>query len=133
MKVAQRMFLALCVFFGAMAVIYGMWNQWADLAGPTALALATLMMALASWYLWITERKFQDRPEEDAEAEIAQGAGEYGFFTPHSWWPLWCGLAGAIIFAGFAVGWWLFMIGAAIGVVALWGWAFEHYHGEYAN
>jgi len=38
-----------------------------------------------------------------------------------------------LAFAGLAVGWWLFMIAFAIGSVALVGWTFEHFKGDYAN
>ena len=27
-------------------------------------------------------------PEDNPDAEIYDGAGEYGFFSPHSWWPM---------------------------------------------
>ena len=47
--------------------------------------------------------------------EIVQGTGEIGFFSPHSWWPLWVGLAGAIVAVGFAIGWWLVLIGVLPG------------------
>ena len=32
------------------------------------------------------------RPEDRKDGEIADGAGELGFFPPYSWWPLWCAL-----------------------------------------
>ena len=35
-------------------------------------------------------------------------------------------------FLGLAVGWWLFIIGASIGVVGLVGWTFEYFKGEHA-
>ena len=45
------------------------------------------------------------------DGEIEQGTGELGFFSPHSWWPLYVGLAAAIAALGVAIGWWLFLIG----------------------
>ena len=37
--------------------------------------------------------RHQDGPASRGpkEGEIADGAGELGFFPPYSWWPLWCG------------------------------------------
>ena len=40
---------------------------------------------------------------------------------------------GGRLFLGLAVGWWLFIIGAFFGIVAIVGWTFEHFKGEYAN
>ncbi len=138
MKVAYRMFLILMIFFIAMVPFYGMWQQnrlgsIPEVAGPVALFITALMMALAGWYIAVTGKKFDDVPGDNPDGEIADLEGDFGFFTPYSWWPLWLGLSAAILFAGLAVGWWLFMIGAAIGSVALVGWTFEHYKGEHAN
>ena len=46
----------------------------------------------------------EPRPEDLKDAEIADGAGELGFFPPYSWWPLWCGGALAVIVYGVALG-----------------------------
>ena len=35
----------------------------------------------------------EPRPEDRMDGEIADGAGELGFFPPYSWWPLWCAAA----------------------------------------
>jgi hypothetical protein len=37
-----------------------------------------------------------------------------------------------VCFLGLAVGWWLFIIGASLGVVALVGWTFEYFKGPHA-
>jgi hypothetical protein len=34
---------------------------------------------------------------------------------------------------GVVIGWWLVIIGAGLGVVALTGWVFEYYRGEHAH
>ena len=36
------------------------------------------------------------------------------------------------MFAGLAVGWWLFIIGAFFAVPSLVGWTFEYWKGEHA-
>ena len=54
----------------------------------------------------------EPRPEDRKDAEIADGAGELGFFPPYSWWPLWCAACSALIVFGIAIGaWWLLIIG----------------------
>jgi hypothetical protein len=74
------------------------------------------------------------RPEDRKDAEIADGAGELGFFPPYSWWPLWCGAALAVMVYGIAIhAWWLFIIGTFLGALALCGLVFEYYKGEHAH
>ena len=70
---------------------------------------------------------------DNPDGEISDIEGDYGFFTPSSWWPLALGFSSALAFAGLAVGWWLFMIAFVIGCVSLVGWTFEHFKGDYAN
>ncbi len=76
-----------------------------------------------------TGRRLPLRPEDDNEGEIEQGTGEIGFFSPHSWWPLFLGLGAATAALGFAVGWWLFLIGMLFTVFASIGFVFEYYRG----
>lgn len=138
MKVALRMFIILCLFFVIMVPFYAGWQQSAsgsipEVAGVVALIVTALMMAMVAFYLGMTSRKFQNLPDDDPAGEIADVEGDYGFFTPYSWWPLFLAFSCAILFAGLAVGWWLFAIGVVIGPIAVVGWTFEHFKGEHAN
>ena len=59
---------------------------------------------------------FDAADEEDYEdAEIADGAGELGFFSPGSWWPLLIALSASVTAVGTAL-WlpWLLAAGAAV-------------------
>jgi hypothetical protein len=105
-----------------------------DWTGTVALAMTTLLALMVSLYLGFHARKMDARPEDRADADIADGAGELGFFPPYSWWPLWCALCLATCAFAVAMGaWWLFIIGAGLGLVALSGFVFEYYRGEYAH
>ena len=104
-----------------------------DWTGTTALVMTTLLLGMVSLYLGFHARKMEPRPEDRKDGEIADGAGELGFFPPYSWWPLWCGAALATAVLGIVVGWWLFIIGGILGVLALQGWVFEYYRGEHAH
>jgi hypothetical protein len=76
----------------------------------------------------------EPRPEDRKDAEIADGAGELGFFPPYSWWPLWCAATLGLIVFGTAMGaWWLLIIGGGLGAIALCGWIYEYYIGEHAH
>ncbi len=65
--------------------------------------------------------------------EISEGTGEIGFFSPHSWWPLWVGLAAAVTAVGFAIGWWLVLIGFVALLFTSIGFVFEYYRGHFAH
>jgi hypothetical protein len=110
------------------------WFITGDHTGFTALIMTSLLTLLITFYLgFAAKRMTHPRPEDLKDGEIADGAGELGFFPPYSWWPLWCALCLATAALGVAVGWWLFVIGAGLGAVALCGLVFEYYRGEYAH
>jgi hypothetical protein len=119
------------IFFVLVAPAY--WLITGDPTGTTALVMTTLLTALITFYLGFHARRMEPRPEDRKEGEIAEGAGELGFFPPYSWWPLWCAMCLATMVLGVAVGWWLFIIGVALGAVALCGLIFEYYRGEHAH
>jgi Cytochrome c oxidase subunit IV len=120
------------VFF--LIVSPGYWFLSGDWTGTSALVMTTLLMAMVTLYLGFHATKMEPRPEDRKDAEIADGAGELGFFPPYSWWPLWCGASLAVIVYGVALGaWWLTIIGFGLGALALSGWVFEYYRGEHAH
>ena len=105
-----------------------------DWTGTVALAMTMLLAAMITAYLGYHARKMDARPEDDKEAEISDGAGELGFFPPYSWWPLWCALALGVMVYGVAMAaWWLVIIGAVLGMLALSGLVFEYYRGDFAH
>ncbi len=138
MKTSSSLFLLGLVFFLPVAVIYayfthavmGTWEP-VGVVGVTLLGVMTGMIGL---YLRATIRKLDTDPADNADGQIAQGAGEYGFFAPYSWAPLWLGGAAFLVFLGLALsrfsGFWVFVIGVVAGVVALVLWTFEYYGPE---
>jgi hypothetical protein len=132
-KIETTLFGAGTFFFIPLAIIYGIVTSWHEPVGASALFLTGGLALLIGLFLWITSRRIDPRPEDDPSADISEGAGEQGVFAPYSWWPLPLGLAGALVFAGLAVGWWLAAIGAAFGAIALVGWVYEFYRGEHAH
>jgi len=132
MKVEFRLFVVLGVFFTVAGLIYGTFTHWSEPVGPFGLFLCTGVSALIGFYLWETGRKLDPRPEDDPSALISAAEGEYGFFSPHSWWPLAVAASGAVVFLGLAVGWWLAIIGMFLAAIAVVGWTFEYFRGEQA-
>ena len=132
MKVEYKLFAWICAFFTVVGVIYGVVTDWSEPVGPFGLLLCAGLSALIGFYLWWTGRKLDPRPEDDPLAPISAAEGEYGFFSPHSWWPLALGASSAVVFLGLAVGWWLFIIGMCFAAMATIGWTFEYFRGENA-
>jgi len=125
MRVEGYLFVFIAVFLGAVDVVY--WFASHDPTGTTALALGTGLGALVGSYLLFTGTRMEPRPEDLDDADISDGAGELGFFSPYSWAPLWCALAAAVCFLGLVFGWWLFLIGACFAVPAISSMLFEYY------
>ncbi|HEV7898885.1 MAG TPA: cytochrome c oxidase subunit 4 [Planosporangium sp.] len=137
MKSEYRLFAVIAGFLFAMSAVYGYWT-WYDSAthrmewiGVVALILSGLLCTMCGGYFWFISRRIDLRPEDRADAEIAEGAGELGFFAPGSYWPF--GLALAATLAGLGmVFWapWLIATGMAAVVIATGGLLFEYYTGS---
>jgi hypothetical protein len=131
MKSETWIFVICTFFFVLVAPAY--WFITSDPTGTSALVMTALLTLLVSFYLGFHASRMEPRPEDRKDGEIADGAGELGFFPPYSWWPLWCGATLATIVLGLVIGWWLFIIGVVLGSVALTGLVFEYYRGEHAH
>ena len=132
MKAEAWIFVICSVFFVLVAPAY--WFIAYDPTGTAALVMTALLFLLVTFYLGFHASRMEPRPEDRKEAEIAEGAGELGFFPPYSWWPLWSAATLAVIVFGTAMAaWWLVIIGFGVGALALCGWIYEYYVGEHAH
>ena len=132
MKIEAWIFGASTAFFVIVSPAY--WLIAGDWTGTSALVMTTLLAGMVTVYLGFHAKRMDPRPEDREDAEIADGAGELGFFPPYSWWPLWTALAlGTVVFAVAAAAWWLVIIGFVLGGLALVGWIYEYYRGEHAH
>jgi hypothetical protein len=130
-KIQGKMFLWLSVFILAVAVLYGVWSK--EPVGTTALFLSFGLTVMIGYYLAFTARRVDAMAQDNKEADVADEAGEVGFFSPHSWQPLSLGIGGALAFLGVAIGWWLLYFSLPLLLVGLFGWVFEYYRGENQN
>ncbi|MCL7423655.1 cytochrome c oxidase subunit 4 [Streptomyces sp. NPDC057806] len=128
MKIQGRMFIWLSVFILVMAIVYGVWSK--EPAGTTALFLAFGLAIMIGFYLGFTAKRVDAGAQDDKNADVADDAGEVGFFSPHSWQPLSLAAGGALAFLSVAVGWWLMYFSAPLVLIGIWGWVFEYYRGE---
>jgi multisubunit Na+/H+ antiporter MnhC subunit len=132
MKAEAWIFGITTVFVAVVAP--GYWFLSGDWTGTSALVMTALLALLVTFYLGFHASRMEPRPEDRKDAEIADGAGELGFFPPYSWWPLWCALCLTVIVFGVAMNaWFLAIIGIGLGAIAVSGWIFEYYVGDHAH
>ncbi len=119
-------------FFVPLAFVYGLLSGW-EYVGFIAILLTGGLSGMIGLYLYLVSLRVDARPEDDPVGEVAQGAGDLGFFNPRSVWPIGVAAGGAVVFAGMAVGVWMFLIGLGILLVTTIGLLFEHYVGDFEH
>jgi hypothetical protein len=127
MKHEGLLFAGCAGFFAVIDVVY--WFTSRDPTGTTALALAVGLSFLVGFYLFVTGQRTGLRPEDRPDADISEAAGEYGFFSPHSWWPLFCAASTATTALGVVFAWWLAIFGLMCVVMTSLGFVLEYYRG----
>ena len=131
MKIEGRIFMLGVAFFLPIAFIY--WYLSRDPIGTTALALSGALAFLVGFYVLYTAKRVYPRPEDRLEANIDEADPEYGFFSPHSWWPLPVAFGAFITALGLIFAVWVIVLGVGILMLALVGWMFEYYRGDFAQ
>ena len=134
MKVEARIFLVIAVFLWVMAGVYAYWTDVSqgriEVAGLSALILSGGLLGLGGSFFWFVARRIDLRPEDRGDAEIAEGAGELGFFSPGSYWPV--GIAAAATITGLGLAFfqmWLMLVGTLVLLFMTGGLLFEYYIG----
>ena len=135
MHIEARLFEILTAFFVLAAIVYGVLTaifqyggiEW---AGTTALVLTAGLSLITGTFFRFVARRLDTRPEDYEDAEISDGAGELGFYAPHSWWPILIALAFSTAAVGAAL-WlpWLLAAGVVFVIAAVCGLVFEYYIG----
>ena len=132
MKTSWILFFGIGIFYAIMATIYA--SIGGDPAGIACLILSSALALLVAFYVWFTQKKIGAvLPEDNLEAEIADGAGELGFYSPHSWWPLWVSFSVMVCGMGLIVGWWLTLIGIGFLLVTVLGFVLEYESPKYQS
>ncbi|MBM3655493.1 MAG: cytochrome c oxidase subunit 4 [Actinobacteria bacterium] len=125
MKVGYRLFLFLFAFYAIVGAIY--WSLGGEPLGITAVLLCAGLSLIIGYYFWFTNRRTGGvLPEDNNDGLISDGAGELGFYSPHSWWPLAVGLAATAAGVGLIIGWWLTLIAVGALLVAVVGFVLEY-------
>jgi cytochrome c oxidase subunit IV len=126
MKVEARLFDITTVFFLVAAVIYGTWAR--EPVGLVGLILTGGLSLIIGSYFHFVARRTHERAEDNPEAEISDGAGELGFFSPGSYWPV--GIAASAGVAALALAFWqiwLLVIAVVLLLLTIGGLIFEYH------
>jgi hypothetical protein len=137
-KVNAMVFWALTAFFAAEVALYTVWNLISrgqvEVVGTVGIGLCAVFCGLIAFFLTLQHRaQGRPLPEDRPDANIEDGDAEIGHFSPWSWWPILLAASAWLVFLGLAVGIWIALIGGALGIVCLVGWAFEYYRGNFAR
>ncbi len=125
MKVSWQLFIGLALFYVLMTIIY--WQVGGEAVGIGGMALASGLAGMVGFYIWFTQRRIgKVLPEDNLTAEIADGAGDLGFYTPHSWWPLPVGLSACALSLSLVIGWWLTLISVGALIISIIGMVTEY-------
>ena len=134
MRTEYKIFSGVAAFLFGAAIVYSTWTNGAsghtEWIGTVALILSGLLCAMCGGFFWFVARRIDLRPEDRPDAEIAEAAGEVGFFSPGSYWPFGLALCAAITGLGLVFWmWWLILVGLIMVVFAACGLLFEYYSG----
>jgi len=134
MKIEAKLFEVVTVFFVLVAIVYGTFTglsrtgiEW---AGLTAIVLSAGLTLIVGTYFRFVARRLDTRPEDYEEAEISDGAGDLGFFSAGSFWPIL--LAGASAFAAISLAFfqpWMIVGAVVLIIAASAGLVFEYHIG----
>ncbi len=128
LRVESMMFVVLTGFFLIATVVYAVLAP-AEVVGITALALTTgLTLIIGSFLVFVSRRLEGIRPEDDDDAEISDGAGDVGFFSPGSYYPFF--VAACVALVAVATAYllvWLMVIGVGMLLWVICGLVFEYH------
>ncbi len=138
MKTNVGMLWLLAGFFFAGWAAYVIWG-WLEYGHPewvgaVAILLSAVLAAFIAFYLGrVYKAQGGELAEDRDDANIEDGESEIGYYSPWSWWPMVLAGSLALTFLGLAIGVWIAFIGVPLVVVALVGWVYEYYRGNFAR
>ena len=138
MRTEYKIFGGVAVFLFAAAAVYALWTNGetghVEWVGTVALILSGLLCSMCGGFFWFVARRIDLRPEDRPDGEIAEGAGEIGFFSPGSYWPFALALSAGLMGLALAFFYsWLIIIAGAALLITIGGLLFEYYVGQNAT
>jgi hypothetical protein len=126
MKVESRIFELIMVFFFLAAIVYAVLAR--EPVGIAGLFLTGGLALIIGGYFRFVSRRLEERPEDNPEAEVSDGAGDVGFFSPGSYWPI--GVAACAALMGISLAFfyvWMMVIAGVMLLMAVGGLVFEYH------
>jgi len=125
-KTVSRIFEILTIFFFVVAIIYLLIAR--EPAGAAALFLTGGLSLIVGTYFRFVSRRLELRPEDNPGAEVSDGAGDVGFFSPGSYWPFGLALSVALVAISLAyMYFWALTISGVILLISIGGLVFEYH------
>lgn len=124
MRAGYKLFGFLAVFYAVVDVVY--WLMGGEALGITAIGLSGGLALTIGFYFYTNDKRMGLLPSDNLEGEIADLAGDLGFFSPHSWWPLPLALSACAMGLGLIIGWWLTVIALGSLIVSIIGFTTEY-------
>jgi hypothetical protein len=131
MNIGGKLFALGSILYIFLGVVY--YFMSGDVIGTSLLALTGGLAFLIAFYVLFTSKRVGALPEDNENALISDADTDYGFFSPHSWWPFAIGAATFIFVLGFAFARWMLVVGLFALMMAIYGLVFEYYRGQFVK
>ena len=126
MKVESRLFEIVTVALFVMGIVYAVLAQ--EAVGVAGLFLTGGLTLIIGTYFRFVSRRLEERPEDNPDAEVSDGAGDVGFFSPGSYWPIAVAASAALVGISLAFFYvWALVISGVILLMAVAGLVFEYH------
>lgn len=126
MKVESRLFEIVTAAIFVMGIAYAVLAQ--EPVGVAGLFLTGGLTLIIGTYFRFVSRRLEERPEDNPEAEVSDGAGDVGFFSPGSYWPIAVAASAALVGISLAFFYmWALVISGIILLAAVGGLVFEYH------
>jgi hypothetical protein len=119
MRTGGRIFAGVALFLTPVGAIY--WLTAYERAGTVLLLAGAAFAGLVAAALLAMAGA--PGPEDRHKADMAEGAGELGWFPTLSIWPAGTGAGATVLAMGIVFGGWLALVGGALLVASLLGYA----------
>lgn len=139
MKSNVVILLVLGAYFLLSGIVYIIWNNLAgnefEATGSLGLLLSAVLAGFIAFFLNMVNRSQGGilLPEDHPTADVDDADPELGHFSPWSWWPLVLGASVGLVFLGLAVGIWIALLAVPLVLIALSGWVYEYYRGNFGH
>ena len=126
-------------YFLLSGIAYIVWNILAgnefEATGSIGLLLSAILAGFIAFFLNMVNRSQGGilLPEDQPTADIDDADPNIGHFSPWSWWPLVLGFSIGLAFLGLAVGFWIIFLAIPFVLVAITGWTYEYYRGNFGR